>query len=142
VLTRWLDDTRLYINGNLQFSSRDEHRYHEALVHPALQACPGPAVLVLGGGDGLAVRESAAPPQRRAGHPGRPRSGDDATCSPATGCQLNGGARDPRVTTINADAGAVARDGSTPTCFDLIVADFPDPSNFASASSTRCRSTG
>ena len=56
VLTRWKDDTRLHINGNLQFSSRDEHRYHEALVHPALQAMPwARSVLVLGGGDGLAV---------------------------------------------------------------------------------------
>jgi spermidine synthase len=36
VMTRWKDDLRLYINGNLQFSSRDEYRYHEALVHPAL----------------------------------------------------------------------------------------------------------
>jgi spermidine synthase len=57
-VTRWKDDTRLYINGNLQFSSRDEHRYHEALVHPALQSLPwARSVLVLGGGDGLAVRE-------------------------------------------------------------------------------------
>ena len=38
VVTRWKDDTRLHINGNLQFSSRDEHRYHEALVHPAMAA--------------------------------------------------------------------------------------------------------
>jgi hypothetical protein len=36
VITRWKDDLRLYINGNLQFSSRDEYRYHEALVHPVL----------------------------------------------------------------------------------------------------------
>src|ERR1700692_3065008 len=58
VLTRWKDDLRLYINGNLQFSSRDEYRYHEALVHPALQALPwARSVLVLGGGDGLARRE-------------------------------------------------------------------------------------
>jgi hypothetical protein len=42
VITRWKDDTRLYINGNLQFSSRDEYRYHEALVHPVLQL-PGRA---------------------------------------------------------------------------------------------------
>jgi spermidine synthase len=40
VVTRWQDDIRLYLNGNLQFSSRDEHRYHEALVHPALAALP------------------------------------------------------------------------------------------------------
>jgi spermidine synthase len=41
VITRWKDDTRLYINGNLQFSSRDEYRYHEALVHPVLKRCRG-----------------------------------------------------------------------------------------------------
>ena len=49
---------RLYINGNLQFSSRDEHRYHEALVHPAMESLPwAQSVLILGGGDGLALRE-------------------------------------------------------------------------------------
>lgn len=58
IVTRWHDDLRLYINGNLQFSSRDEHRYHESLVIPGLQALPWARnVLVLGGGDGLAVRE-------------------------------------------------------------------------------------
>src|SRR2546427_146203 len=58
VLTRWRDDLRLFLNGHLQFSSRDEYRYHETLVHPALGAVPHPrTVLVLGGGDGLAVRE-------------------------------------------------------------------------------------
>ncbi|MCE4861333.1 hypothetical protein LZB40_10200, partial [Campylobacter jejuni] len=52
IVTRWHDDLRLYINGNLQFSSRDEHRYHESLVIPGLQALPWARnVLVLGGGD-------------------------------------------------------------------------------------------
>ena len=42
----------------MQFSSRDEYRYHEALVHPGLQSLATPRhVLVLGGGDGLAIRE-------------------------------------------------------------------------------------
>ena len=52
------DDTRLFIDGHIQFSSRDEYRYHEYLVHPAM-AVEGPRanVLVLGGGDGLAARE-------------------------------------------------------------------------------------
>src|SRR4029077_4636114 len=36
ILTRAGDDLRLYLNGNLQFSQRDEYRYHEALVHPGL----------------------------------------------------------------------------------------------------------
>src|SRR5205085_9193191 len=58
VLTRWKYDVRLFLNSHLQFSSRDEYRYHEALVHPGLASVPAPRrVLVLGGGDGLAVRE-------------------------------------------------------------------------------------
>ena len=51
-------DYRLYINGNLQFSSRDEHIYHEQLVHPAMSlAARRNRILILGGGDGLALRE-------------------------------------------------------------------------------------
>ena len=58
VLTQHRKDLRLYLNGNLQFSSLDEYRYHEALVHPAMSAAPTREnVLVLGGGDGLAARE-------------------------------------------------------------------------------------
>ena len=48
----------MFLNGNLQFSSVDEYRYHEALIHPVLQAIPNAKhILVMGGGDGLAVRE-------------------------------------------------------------------------------------
>ncbi|MFD2926220.1 polyamine aminopropyltransferase [Halobacillus naozhouensis] len=58
VLTKEQGDTRLYLNGSLQFSSSDEHRYHETLVHPPMaQAESHEEVLVLGGGDGLAARE-------------------------------------------------------------------------------------
>jgi spermidine synthase len=64
VVTRWKDDLRLHLNNNLQFSSRDEYRYHEALVHPGLATLPAARrVLVLGGGDGLAVREILKYPQ-------------------------------------------------------------------------------
>ncbi len=53
-----LDDTRLYINGNTQFSSLDETRYHDLLVHPSMAAATSiRRVLILGGGDGLALRE-------------------------------------------------------------------------------------
>ncbi|AXK40447.1 polyamine aminopropyltransferase [Crenobacter cavernae] len=131
VVTRWHDDTRLYINGNLQFSSRDEHRYHEALVHPGLAALPwAKTVLVLGGGDGLAVREVL-----------KYRNVESVTLvdlDPAmTGmfsrnsllAGLNGGSlRNQRVTVINDDAGRWldSHDG----VYDFIVADFPDPSSF------------
>lgn len=58
VLTRWRDEVRMFLDGNIQFSSRDEYRYHEALVHPALSTIPNrDRILILGGGDGLGVRE-------------------------------------------------------------------------------------
>jgi len=58
VLTRWAEDIRLYLNGNLQFSSADEHRYHEPLVHIPIALAHHPErVLLMGAGDGLAARE-------------------------------------------------------------------------------------
>ena len=55
-MTRRGNDTRLYLDGGLQFSTRDEYRYTESLVYPAL-GDGAHSVLVLGGGDGLAARE-------------------------------------------------------------------------------------
>ncbi|MBV1952451.1 MAG: polyamine aminopropyltransferase [Cycloclasticus sp.] len=53
-----LGDVRLYINGNTQFSSLDEKRYHDLLVHPVMSIANKPEhALILGGGDGLALRE-------------------------------------------------------------------------------------
>lgn len=58
IITKEPDDVRLYLNGQLQFSESDEYRYHEALVHvPMSLAEEQKNVLILGGGDGLAVRE-------------------------------------------------------------------------------------
>lgn len=58
VLTKHRDDVRLYIDGNCQFSTADEYRYHEALVHiPMSELDSRSHVLILGGGDGMAVRE-------------------------------------------------------------------------------------
>lgn len=58
VMTKNKDDIRLFIDGNVQFSSIDEHRYHELLVHiPMTCAKKRENILILGGGDGLAARE-------------------------------------------------------------------------------------
>ena len=55
---RAIDESRLLINGNLQFCSTDEERYHEPLVHPIMNLVPDhKRVLILGGGDGMALRE-------------------------------------------------------------------------------------
>ncbi|MEN2766937.1 polyamine aminopropyltransferase [Ornithinibacillus xuwenensis] len=58
ILTKEQGDLRLFLDGQLQFSSADEYRYHETLVHPAMaQSNNRKNVLILGGGDGLAARE-------------------------------------------------------------------------------------
>ncbi len=55
---RAVDNYILYINGSTQFSSIDEEIYHESLVHPVMHLAPNHArVLILGGGDGMALRE-------------------------------------------------------------------------------------
>jgi spermidine synthase len=52
------DEVRLFLNGNLQFCSTDEQRYHEPMVHPVMNLVPIKAsVLILGGGDGCVLRE-------------------------------------------------------------------------------------
>lgn len=132
VLTRKKDDLRLYLNGNLQFSSRDEYRYHEALVHPALAACRNPAnVLVMGGGDGLAARELLKDPRVR--HVTLVDLDPAMTQLFSTNPQLkmlNGGSlTDPRLQVVNADAFVWLE--KSKERFDLAIVDFPDPSNYS-----------
>ena len=132
VVTRWRDDLRLFLNGNLQFSSHDEYRYHEALVHPGLSSLPGARrVLVLGGGDGLAVREILKYPKIES----VTLVDLDAAMTrlfataPALVALNRGALSDPRVQVINADA-AQWLEGDR-AHYDFIVVDFPDPNNFA-----------
>jgi spermidine synthase len=132
VLTRWRDDVRLFLNGNLQFSSRDEYRYHEALVHPGLASLPrARRVLVLGGGDGLALREILKYPSVQSVtlvelDPAMPALNK----SHPVLRKLNGDAFNaPRVHVINADAFRWLEDQAD--SYDFIVVDFPDPTNYA-----------
>lgn len=132
VLTHAGGDTRLFIDGALQFSSVDEYRYHEALVHPAMSAVAAPRrVLVMGGGDGLAVREALRHPEVEAVtlvdlDPDMTRLFTERPELAA----LNGHAlSDPRVTVVNADAFGWVRAYQGPP-FDVAIADFPDPNNF------------
>ncbi|MBP9218431.1 MAG: polyamine aminopropyltransferase [Sterolibacterium sp.] len=132
VLTRWKDDLRLFLNNNLQFSSHDEYRYHEALIHPALASLPhARRVLVLGGGDGLAVREILKYPniqQVTLVDLDAEMTRLFSTLPMLT--ELNGGAlNDARVRVINTDAMRWLEEHSD--VFDLIIVDFPDPSNFS-----------
>ncbi|WP_300453957.1 polyamine aminopropyltransferase [Accumulibacter sp.] len=132
VVTRWKDDLRLHLNNNLQFSSRDEYRYHEALVHPGLATLPkARRVLVLGGGDGLAVREILKYPQIESVTLVDLDSAMTSLFASAPPLRkLNQDAlRSPKVTVINADALQWLEDNDD--TFDFVVVDFPDPSNFS-----------
>lgn len=131
VLTRWKDDLRLFLNGHLQFSSRDEYRYHEPLVHPGLAAVPGAKrVLVLGGGDGLAVREVLRYPGIE--HVTLVDLDPEMTSlfrNRSSLAELNNRSLlDKRVHVINADA-FVWLDSNN-EMFDFVIVDFPDPSSF------------
>ena len=132
VLTRSGDDLRLYLNGNLQFSSRDEYRYHEALVHPALGRVARPAnVLILGGGDGLAAREVLRHPEveRITLVDLDPAMTRLFARSPMLAALNRGSLSDPRLTVINADGFRWARDARDQ--YDAIIVDFPDPVDFS-----------
>jgi spermidine synthase len=132
VLTRWKDDLRLFLNGHLQFSSRDEYRYHEALVHPGLAAVPGARrVLVLGGGDGLAVREILKYPQvEQVTLVDLDPAMTDLFRSHATLTRINAGSLNSlRVRIINADAFPWL--DSNQDSFDFVIVDFPDPTNYS-----------
>ncbi len=132
VLTRFKDDLRLFLNSHLQFSSRDEYRYHEALVHPGLAAVPAPRhVLILGGGDGLAVREILKYPQveRITLVDLDPEMTRIFSSNPMLTKLNDKSLLAPKVHVINADAFPWV-DSNTDS-FDFIVIDFPDPTNYS-----------
>ncbi|MFD3517369.1 polyamine aminopropyltransferase [Streptomyces sp. NPDC058657] len=119
----------LFLDGRLRVSGRDEYRYHEALVHPAMRG-PHARVLILGGGDGLAAREVLD-------HPGvrsvtlvdlDPEVVRLARTDPAL-VALNGGVHgDARLRYVQADAFQWLRDarlGDPP--YDVVISDLPDP---------------
>jgi spermidine synthase len=130
VVTRRGGDMRLYLDGGLQFSTRDEHRYTESLVYPALGEETRSA-LVLGGGDGLAARELLRQP------------GIDTIVQveldPAvihlartTLRDVNNGALDdPRIDVVIDDAMTWLREpppgARPPGGFDAVIVDLPDP---------------
>jgi spermidine synthase len=137
VLTKASRDLRLFLNGNLQFSSLDEYRYHEALVHPALSALHDPQhILIIGGGDGLALREVLKYPGIKSVtlvdlDPEMTRlfSSNEMLTALNQNSLLS-----PKLSVINRDAfiwlkeqAAVAKRAK----YDAILIDLPDPSNYS-----------
>jgi len=130
VMTRWKDDLRLFLNGNLQFSSLDEPRYHEPLVHvPMSQVREPRRVLVLGGGDGLVAREvlKYERVERMTVVDLDPKMFEIARTYPALTRLNDRSLHSPRVRTVAKDAFVFLEE--TDRTYDLIIADLPDPKN-------------
>jgi spermidine synthase len=132
VLTRDGPGVRLYLNGNLQFSSRDEYRYHEALVWPALGRVANPRqVLILGGGDGMAAREVLRDPGVAQVtlvdlDPAMTKLFRSASMLSALNAQS---LSSPKLKVINTDAFLWVRQARQQ--YDAIIIDFPDPTEFS-----------
>lgn len=131
-ITQFRDRTRLFLDHSIQFDTLDEHRYHETLVHPAMAKAPLRAqVLILGGGDGMAVREvlryadvetvTLVDLDPRVTELFR----DHPDLAPLNGAALS----DPRVRIIAADAWKFLDE--TTQQFDVVILDLPDPKNIA-----------
>ncbi len=128
VMTRWKTYYWLYINGQEQFSTYDEEKYHEPLVHPAMKLSHYPGdVLVLGGGDGLAVREILK-------HENvtsvtlvdlDPKMTELAKNHPVLLAINKGSLNHPKVRVVNEDAGVFIKNDSH--LYGVVIIDLPDP---------------
>jgi spermidine synthase len=128
VITQWKDKFWLFINGNQQLSSFDEEMYHEPLVHPAMSLTKTPHnILVLGGGDGCAVREILKYPDVK-----------KITLVDLDPAMTNLGKTHPILTEMNGNALSNSKvelintDGynyieNTDEMYDVIMIDLPDP---------------
>jgi len=130
VLTRGSGDLRLFLDGQLQFASADEHRYHESLVHPAMALAASHAdVLILGGGDGLAVREVLKWPgvEHVTVVDLDPAMTDLARTHPALRRLNRDALADPRVRVVNEDAYSFIT--RVTERFGVVLVDLPDPNH-------------
>ena len=137
IITKGHEDLRLYLNGNLQFSSKDEYRYHESLVHPGMESLKNHKnILVLGGGDGMAVREILKYP-----HVKNitlvdldPVITDIFSKIPLLNSLNKKSLLSSKVKIINTDAFVWLKENLNKPHFkkfDFIAIDFPDPSNYS-----------
>jgi spermidine synthase len=132
VVTNSKKELRLYLNGNLQFSTLDEYRYHETLVHPIMSSIQNKdTIVIMGGGDGLAIRELLKyPTVKKIYLIDLDREVTQLfKTHPALNTLNELALLDPRVEVKNEDAyiWAIQQDKK----FNTIIIDFPDPSNYS-----------
>ncbi len=126
------DKIRLYLSGDTQFISGNlEASYHESLVHPVMILAPSrERVLILGGGDGLALREVL-----------KYKDVKNVTLVDIDEAMVNSARElpfmrelnrdsfaDPRVKVVFDDAFKFVQESPAHT-YDAIIVDFPDPTD-------------
>jgi spermidine synthase len=130
VITQWENDYWLYINGNQQLSTLDEAMYHEPLVHPAMGLQQqARKVLVLGGGDGCAVREILKYPsvEEITLVDLDPLMTDLGKNHPVLSSLNEGAFSNEKVKIINTDGFIFLQEDDS--FYDVVIIDFPDPNN-------------
>lgn len=124
---------RFFLGGRLRVDSADGNRYQASLVRPAMAGGPHERVLILGGADGLALREVLRHPRVR-----------EVTVLERDGAALELARTDPGLRRLNEnayedprvqlDVGDCAFDrlralarapGAAP--YDVVISDLPDP---------------
>ncbi|WP_062061950.1 polyamine aminopropyltransferase [Aquimarina longa] len=131
VMTEWKNEYWLYLNGNLQFCSLDEEMYHEPLIHPAMGMYPNVKdVLILGGGDGCAVRELLKYPSIATIDlvDLDPKMTDLAKEHPVLTRINEGALHSDKLTVYNQDAYSFL-EKQEKRFYDAIIVDLPDPRN-------------
>jgi spermidine synthase len=123
-------DIRMYLNNQLQFSTLDERIYHEALVHPVFSLTRSrKRVLIVGGGDGLAVREVLK--YKDVKHIDLVDLDPEVLKAAKHNSSLvainESSLHDPRVKLHPMDAVKFLADNPTP--YNIIIVDFPDPTD-------------
>lgn len=139
VVTRWKDDVRLFLDGNVQFSSRDEARYHEAITHiPILFRGNAPSrALILGGGDGLVARELLKYPTiRKITLVDLDQEVVRISKELSDLKRLNQGSLEhPTVEVVIADAFSWVKNQNEADhavdLYDVVIVDLPDPDNYS-----------
>lgn len=125
------DGLALFLDGRLRVCGADEARYHRALVHPAMATGPHTRVLILGGGDGLALREVLRHPDVRSVTVVDLDRGvvELARSDPRLSALNEGSLDEPRTRVEIADAFHWLRSwpGRGEDPYDVIISGLPDP---------------
>ena len=128
VLTQWKDNYWLFINRAEQFSTLDEMMYHEPLVHPVMKLTPNPKdILIMGGGDGCAVRELLKYPDVRSIRlvDLDPAMTDLGKNHPILKKINENAMNNPKVQILNQDGYNFLE--SDTNFYDVVIIDLPDP---------------